>query len=156
MSRAGILLVALLWACTSFADRPGHGPWEPVAYVGFVESIDRLAGEGAIDCGMHDFVEKQLTWSEKRAAYGCVQHALRTGVPFKYGSQRVPIDSIATEVVVRTPDSALWLITHDRMLGEEAQQQWNQTCRTVQVDRRTMIISRVDCIMKSEGILKFQ
>lgn len=47
---------------------------------------------------------------------------------FRYGSVRIPMDSYATEVLVRSADGSLWLLVHDVMIDGEAPQFWVQRC----------------------------
>jgi hypothetical protein len=148
-----------LAGCAAPPPRVENHPWKPMAYVGFAESIDRLAGPGAVDCGMYNLLGHEVTRKAKRIAFDCVQAALGSRTPFKYGTLRIPIDSFATEVLVRSAEGTLWLIGHDQMIDDdtgETQQQWNQECHSTYVDRHTLIISREDCRLRSEGQLTFQ
>ena len=58
----------------------------------------------------------------------CARDAFATGHAFRYGSVRIPVDSYATEVLVRSKDGALWLLVHDVMIDGEAPQFWVQRC----------------------------
>jgi hypothetical protein len=157
MWRFATLLTGALAGCAASAPHLESHPWKPTAYQGFSESIDRLVGPDAIDCGMYDLLDRKVGGDTRRNGYRCVQIALQKRVPFKYGTHRLPIDSYATEVLARTPDGTLWFIAHDRMIDDETgetQQQWNQVCHSAEVNRKMVIIPGDGCAMRSEGQLK--
>jgi hypothetical protein len=139
----------LLAACSARGAKTSESAEE------FLQSIDRLAGTGAIDCGIHDYPGETMGADTRRAAVTCAQSALGSGKPFKYGTRRIPIDSLGTEILVRAPDSTLWLIDHDREPAAKLPQQWNFTCTSTTVDAQTMNIDRGKCTLKSEGALTF-
>jgi hypothetical protein len=137
-----------------FSMSAGAGPWAPLGYDGFSESIDLLVGSSAVDCGFVNLLETPNAATRHRA-YDCVRTALKNGQPFKFGTLRIPIDSYAYEVLARTPTGELWQITYDRMLvAEEGQQQWNRICKSARVDRRTLVMMAENCVSKPDGILK--
>jgi hypothetical protein len=149
MRRGVISLVILLAACSARGARTSESAAE------FLQSIDRLAGTGAIDCGIHEYPGEKMGADTRREAVTCAQRALGSGKPFRYGTRRMPIDSLSTEVLVRAPDSTLWLINRDREPAAELPQQWNFICTSTNVDPQTMYIDRNGCAVKSEGALTF-
>ena len=79
------------------------------------------------DCGFVNLIEDD---SKKRLRAGmhCARDAFAAGNAFRYGSVRIPMDSYATEVLVRSADGALWLLVHDVMIDGETPQFWVQRC----------------------------
>jgi len=142
----------LLCACAANGARPTGQNWSSAGYQGFAASIDSFVGP-AIDCGFFNLLVDKPASAVRRQARACVERAIAAGLPFKYGTERLPIDSYATEVIARTPDGKLWMIVFDVMIDGDAPQQWNQVCRTVAVDTRTMIINAQGCEEQSSGRL---
>jgi hypothetical protein len=155
--RAAWLLVVPLGACTTKPPPLTSGAWSPEGYKGFVESIDALVGPNAVNCGYVNLLEVEKGSQARRDAYACVQYVLARGLPFKFGTYRIPIDSHAYEVLARAPDGKLWEITYDQMVDDdESGQQWNRTCRSVRMDRKTLDFIGVDCVQRPDGMLKPQ
>jgi hypothetical protein len=145
--RTAWLLLASPLACAA--------EWKPVAYPGFVQSIDVLAGPTARDCGWLNLMETRPRGKVERAAYDCVQAVLKGSAPFKFGAMRIFADSQKYEVVVRQADGKLWLISYEVMLEGEAPQQWNQVCRDISVEE-SLVIKGEECAEHSRGKLRKQ
>jgi len=142
----------LLCSCATSATQPTGQAWSSSGYAGFAASIDAFVGP-AVDCGFFDLIGGKPALAVRRQVHACVGRAITAGVPFKYGTRRLPLDSFATEVIARTADGKLWMIVFDIMIDGDAAQQWNQTCQTVAVDPRTLIVDAQGCVENSTGPL---
>ena len=80
-----------------------------------------------IDCGFVSLVADQPR-EELRTGMRCARQAFGTSAAFRFGSVRIPMDSYATEVLVRRADGSLWLLVHDVMIDGDAPQFWTQRC----------------------------
>jgi hypothetical protein len=120
------------------AAEPAREGWGCMGNLRLATTIDQLTGPGAIDCGFHE-IGRPLKYSAKRKANDCLRKALRGHKPFKFGTVRVPLDSIVTEVLVRSADGKLWMIVVDEMFDEQPTQ-WNAICREVRVDTDTLYL----------------
>jgi hypothetical protein len=150
--RIAWLVLILSGVCVAEPEVIRH--WEPVGYQGFAESIDALAGPNAIDCGFLNLLDEKLGDAAKEKAYQCVQMALMSKRPFKFGTLRIPTDSYGYEVLARTPQGELWRVTYDRMLtDDESGRQWSEVCKSVSIDRALVVRGR-DCVAKPEGRLE--
>ena len=154
MRRAACLLSGLCAACVAPEAQLWPHAWEPRGYQGFSESIDAFAGPLAIDCGFFDMTEgKTIGMGQRRQALACIAEATDRGLAFKFGTLRMPIDSYAHEIFVRTTKGQSWMIVYDVMIDGDAPQQWNRLCASVQVDPRTLLLHGEGCVEKSTGRL---
>ncbi|HHL31282.1 MAG TPA: hypothetical protein ENJ41_01765 [Oceanospirillales bacterium] len=62
----------------------------------------------------------------------CAHQAAKKGLPFKFGSLTLPIDSYVYEVLVLGKDKKYWRIINDFMLAETDGQQWINECADIQ------------------------
>lgn len=147
MYRACIGALLLVAGCATSSTQYRPGPWPPIGYEGFAENINAIAGEDAIDCGFHNLLKWDPRDAERvrKAKLRCVQRAVERGDPFKYGTARIPIDSLAYEVLVRPRDGDYWLRTYDVMIGNPGRSQWTQQCRSIRLDMRHGWYEGVDC-----------
>jgi hypothetical protein len=148
------LLLALPLICAAEEKPQASSGWKQVAYPGFVESIDALAGTSAVDCGWLNLMKTRPRGKTESAANACVQEALKSTTSFKFGVLRILADSQAYEVAVRTADGKLWLISYEVMLDGDAPQQSNQVCRGITLDEHTFIIDGLECTEHSRGKLR--
>lgn len=74
------------------------------------EETRRIAGEGALDCGL---LPLDADRRSVRFAHECVQHALATLVPFRSGYVGFGDDSAYCLVTLRAPDGQLWELFYD-------------------------------------------
>jgi len=153
MRLAALVSSLLLCACATAGTEPSGNAWSLSGYEGFVESIDAFVGPSAVDCGFFNLIEGKPAPAVRRRAHACVKSAIASGLAFKYGTKRLPIDSYATEIVVRAADGKFWMIVFDVMIDGEAAQQWNRICQAVAVDPKTMIIDARECVENSTGKL---
>ena len=153
MRLVAVMSSMLLCSCVTAGSQPIGKAWTSAGYEGFAESIDALVGPGFVDCGFFILVADKPASAVRRQARACVERAISAGQTFKYGTERLPMDSYATEVIARTADGKLWKIVFDIMIDGEAAQQWNQICQSVAVDSRTMIIDASGCIENTTGRL---
>jgi hypothetical protein len=153
MRRVVLALPILLCSCATADMQPAGREWSASGYEGFAESIDVLVGPAVVDCGFFDLIGDKPAPAVRRQAFTCVDGAIKSGKAFKYGTQRLPMDSYATEVIARTPDGKLRMIIFDVMIDGEAPQQWNRICEKVSVDPRTLIIEGEGCVEYSTGRL---
>src|SRR5262245_32420193 len=114
--RRAVLLALSVLAGAAVAGESARKAWS--CNQDLAESVDALVGPDAIDCGFHEMF-KSLRKAVHRKAYGCVEQALRGDKPFRFGTRRIPLDSVVTEILVRSRDGKLWLIVHDYIFGEE-------------------------------------
>jgi hypothetical protein len=150
---AALVSSMLLCSCATAETPPVAHAWPLSGYEGFVESIDAFVGPAVVDCGFFNLLEGKPTSNARHRALTCVERAIKSGQTFKYGTERLPIDSFATEVIARTADGKLWMVVFDVMVDGDAPQQWNQVCQSVAVDPRTMIIDAQGCVENSTGRL---
>ena len=133
----GLLSTSLLiLGCAAEPPRLDYPPWDEVGYVGFRDYVDRKAGPAALNCGFFETMNRRRQRSYEVPGFSCVGHAVRNGIPFKYGTVRIPEDSYAFEVLVRDANGHYWDITYDVMLDGDAPQQWVKRCEVVKLDRR--------------------
>ena len=151
-----VVSFVLLCSCATAETQTIRLAWPSAGYAGFSESIDALVGPGLVDCGFFNLIAGKPASAVRRQARACVDGAIAAGQTFKYGTERLPIDSYATEVIARTKDGRLWKIVFDVMIDGEAAQQWNQICQSVAVDPRTLIIDATGCIENTTGRLVSQ
>jgi hypothetical protein len=128
-------------------------PWKEHAYPGFVESIDALVGPGAHDCGYYDTIERRQTPEFHKFVRQCVEAAIASGNPFKFGHESTGVDAHTWVVLARSPSGELWYIhvsngaLYGRGIG-----QLNSVCKSFRFfsDIRTI---EEGCVEKSRGPL---
>jgi hypothetical protein len=125
---AAPLLAMALVACASAPPSPQS--WEGCGCSWLEQQARELAGPGMIDCGFVNVIAGRSR-AELRAGMRCARRAFGRSAAFRFGSVRIPIDSYATEVLVRRADGSLWLLVHDVMIDGEAPQFWVQRCEKV-------------------------
>jgi hypothetical protein len=124
MNRPGAGLLALTLAACASAPPPS---WRECHCDSIEERARNLAGSGMIDCGFVNLIEDRSR-ETLRAGMRCARHAFESSTAFRYGSIRIPVDSYATEVLVRAADGSLWLLTYDIMVDGDTPQSWVQRC----------------------------
>ena len=102
-----------------------------------------------VDCGFVNLIEEPNR-KKLRAGMNCARNAFESGKSFRYGSVRIPIDSYAHEVLIRSADGTLWFLVHDRMLGDDDAQYWEQKCRKLTFKPRNAGFE-IDCTTDKES-----
>ncbi|WMS89018.1 hypothetical protein [Pleionea litopenaei] len=136
MKFINITIILFLFGCSSsllFSEKNNN--WNPMGYDGFSNKLNELSGVDAINCGFFDLTERNpSSIAASKLGYRCAREASEKGLPFKFGTKRIPTDSYAYEVLILTPDKHYWLVTLDVMLGRvDATQQWNKKCKSVMI-----------------------
>ena len=144
-----LLATTLFTACTSQpVKQVDTSPWEAFGYKGMAEKINRLAGTNSINCGIrnhleaNDPVNKQMTPIDSRA---CVEAAIQSKTPFRYGSIRIPIDSFLFEALVLTNTGEYWLINYDSIIDGSGSLHDIDKCESINFDYTTMSYSGLQC-----------
>jgi len=131
MYRHGVALFAVtLAACASAPTSPSSAPesWKDCHCDWLEQETRAIAGPQMKECGFVDLVE-DASPRRIRAGMRCARQAFEGATPFRYGSISIPIDSYAREILIRSGDGTLWLVTHDVMIDGEAPQLWRQRCK---------------------------
>lgn len=82
--------------------------WPDVCQTGLVESVDRLAGPQAADCGFR--IAPTEVWL--RSTRECIRSANQAGRAFKAGYRHYGDTYQICEIALRTPDNQLLLLSH--------------------------------------------
>lgn len=138
-----------LTACATSPSKPVNtSNWEDFGYEGMAAKINRLAGTGSINCGIHNHMEpedpvnKILTPQESKA---CIKAAMKAGTPFRYGSIRIPTDSFLFDALVRSSTGELWTIKYDYMIDGSSNHHFIKRCKSASVDYSNLTYEGVDC-----------
>ena len=146
MVRAGFAVFTILAVVPAHAVDGMPPDWSQVGNTTFRAVIDKLIGADPVDCGLFSLtVLENPKRADRRRALDCIAKAKKRGVPFKYGTRRIPIDSFADEVYVGTAAGETWRLTFDVMVVDFTYQMWIQRCESVSVDRKTLIMSGEKC-----------
>jgi hypothetical protein len=121
------LAITLATACTAVGSVTPAQTWSDCQCEWLKLQAQQIASPGMVDCGFVNLLEDSSRRS-LRAGMSCARQAFESNLPFRYGSLRIPHDSYATEILLRTADGTLWLLTTDQMLGEQEYQYWKQKC----------------------------
>lgn len=127
------LIVALV-ACNLHKSEGQIHAWPKIAFAGFNEKIDQLAGGGTENCGFYDLTKAKQQDQYHAALTVCVKSAVSRQQPFKLASVRIPVDSYAYEILVFTKEYEYWLITYDVMLDQSDANLWARVCKKVSID----------------------
>lgn len=139
----------LLSCATSQQTTPDGSAWTSFAYEGFGAKVERLAGTDAIDCGVINRVNKNdpvNKGNSVRKARACVEESVANGVPFKYGTVRIPLDSYLFEALVYTPSKEYWIVHYDVMLDGIDNMHVIKRCKQIDLARSDSIFEGVDCV----------
>ena len=132
-----VLSVATLTACTTATPPEPPKDWPAIAYAGFIEKIDRLAGSGAVNCGLIDQVKggsKAEIKSQIRTAQKCVDVSISSGTPFKVGSFRIASTSYLYEVATRSSTGEYWVVLFDRAMDGSENMHFVKRCKSLQAN----------------------
>lgn len=132
-----VLAVTALTACTTTNPPQPPKEWPGMAYAGFTEKINRLAGEDAVNCGLIDQVKGGDTAEIKRqlrAAQKCVDAAIGSGTPFKVGSFRIASTSYLHEVLTRGSTGEYWVVLFDRAMDGSENMHFVKRCTSLKAD----------------------
>lgn len=133
-----VLGLSALLSCTT-SPAPAD-KWPSIAYSGFTEKIDRIIGDGGINCGLLDRVDVKSKSSLGRTIAGaqkCVDHAISEKKPFKIGSFRSATTSYLYEVVALSNIGEYWIILFDRAMDESENLHFVRRCTSLRVDLNT-------------------
>lgn len=146
MVRAGLAVFTILAVAPAAAVEGMPPDWSQVGNSAFRAAITKLVGSDMVDCGLFslDGLENPKR-SERRRALNCIADARKRGVPFKYGTRRIPIDSFADEVYVGSAAGETWMLIFDVMVVDYTYQMWIQRCESVSIDRKTLIMHGEKC-----------
>lgn len=135
----------LLSSCAAAPNEFEFPSWGDTGYDGFVESIDIVAGSAAVNCGFFDLVNLEGDASNRDDGLDCALRSYRSGLPFKYGTVRLPEDSYAWEILVRSPEGENWLIVYDIMIDGTEPQIWFKKCEAVMFRKRLSSYEGKNC-----------
>lgn len=142
----GIALGGLLSCVSSPATIEN---WPAIAYPGFAEKIDRIAGVDGINCGLIDRTNSQKkvgTKGEISLAQNCVNKAISDGLPFKLGSIRIASTSYLYEVAVKPVTGDYWVIVFDRAMDDSENIHFVKRCKSLKVSLQTSEFVGDGCI----------
>lgn len=139
-----VVLLTLVAGCASGPETQNFPDWEGVGYEGFADSIDVVAGAGARNCGFFNLLTEEGRRGRRRGIR-CAQQAYADGVPFKFGTVRLPIDSYAYEVLVRSSTGENWEIVYDILIDGTSAQIWFRKCESISLSRNRPGYEVHDC-----------
>lgn len=123
--------------------------WPAVAYPGFTEKIDRLAGGGAVNCGFIDRTKSPKasgTKGELSFAQRCVNKAISDGRSLKVGSVRIAGTSYLFEVAVKPATGDYWVIAFDRAMDDSENSHFVKRCSSLNVNLQSAEFVGDNCI----------
>jgi hypothetical protein len=149
--RQRIALAAALSCMGALAvtAQPGFEKWERVGNDEFREAMQKVVGANPVDCGLLDLVQRQKHRAEARKVLACIDEAKRRKVSFRYGTFRIPIDTHVYEVYLQSASGESWLAAYDLAPLENEFQMWFVSCKQVDVDPDTLIITGENCEERS-------
>ena len=136
-----ILIIPLLVSCTNSLIVFEGGGW---GKTGVFELAFKKAGEDAIDCGFHNLLTKEGRKTRK-IGFECIMRAEAQDKAFIYGTYRLPLDSYAMEILIRTSSREYWTVVYDRMLGENESQLWLNLCDSIKFHKRKYYYEEKNC-----------
>ncbi len=136
------LVIMFLLSCTPSIMSFDNGGW---VVTGVTENVEKLAGSEAIDCGFHDLLTEK---GKGTMLYGieCVRRAILHDRSFMYGINRIPLDSVATEILIRTSDGKYWTIVYDLEFDSDKPQLWVHSCKSVKLHKKSGTYEGKKCI----------
>ena len=149
--RAGMVAALMVATMTAgFAD--SRSGWNIKPYEGFIESVDALVGDDAIDCGFLDRHQYELSTDRIKAGGDCVKEALHGKRPFKFGTSAP--GSNAFYLLMRSKAGQLWTVRYSRWIANSHlhEDHINQTCANVMIDD-ALQIHGIDCKFVDNGAL---
>lgn len=141
------ILAATLTACASPVTQ-SPSAWNDFGYEGFGQKIERLAGPKAIHCGVMNLVNKKDPGNRGASVEQgrkCIADSMAAGVPFKYGSVRIPIDSYLFEALVYTPTKEIWIVHYDVMLDGTDNMHDIQRCEGLDLKKSSSTFVGINC-----------
>jgi len=136
------LVLGSLVGCAT-GDAAKSAAWKNIGYSGFAEKINRIAGDEAIDCGFYDSVNPKIKPPKKVSE--CIQGAVDKGLAFKYGTKRIPTDSLLYEVVLKDREGSYWNIVLDIMLDQSDITHDIKKCRNMKFDYEPLTYEGSSC-----------
>ncbi len=135
----GIAITSLV-GCTTPAPKNFDFPeWEPFGYDTLVEKVEELAGPDAINCGFVDALSGEkstVKLADRKLAQSqiCIDHAIKTKRPFKFGLVRIASTSYVWQMAIMTPELEFWSITYDYAIDGTGVQQFTKRCKELDID----------------------
>ena len=113
-------------------------------YTGFIDKVNMMSGDSAINCGFHEtYANSDIT--NALDGYDCAKNAFELNKPFKFGTLSLPIDSYWHEVYIKTSDSRYWHIIFDVMIDGTAPQLWIDCCEDLEFINTQKSLSGINC-----------
>jgi len=145
-----IALVLLLASCTSnLVTVNDASAWSSFAYEGFGNKISRLAGNEAIDCGVINQINTNDPTNKNNSlkkARSCIEKSGSNGLPFKFGTVRIPIDSYLFEAITFTPAKEYWIVHYDYMVDGSSNMHVIKRCKGLDLKRSDSTFTGINCI----------
>lgn len=115
-----------------------------LVYTGFIDKINYISGDSAINCGFHEtYVNSDI--SEAVDGYYCAKKAFKLNKPFKLGTLNLPIDSYWHEVFIKSDTDKFWHIIFDVMIDGTAPQLWIDCCENFKFNKSEKSLSGINC-----------
>jgi len=138
-------LVILFSGCVTNPESYEFADWGDVGYDGFVNSIDTVAGAGAQNCGFFNLILDEGRAKAGSEGIKCARQAYNEGTPFKFGTVRIPTDSYAYEVLVRSSAGDNWLIVYDIIVDGTDPQIWFKKCESIKFRSSNLAYEGQNC-----------
>lgn len=132
--------VASLAGCTTQAPESTDFPeWQSFGYETMVEKINGLAGPDAINCGFVDALSgvksaMKIARGNLAKSQMCIDQAIKSKRPFKFGLVRIAGTSYLWEVVIMTPEQEFWRVMYDHAIDGTGTQQFTKRCKRLDID----------------------
>lgn len=144
------LLALLSMTLTGCASPVSQSPsaWNDFGYEGFGAKIERLAGPNAKHCGAINLVNKKDPTNRGASVeqgLKCIAESMAAGVPFKYGTVRIPIDSYLFEALVYTSAKEVWIVHYDVMLDGTDNMHDIQLCEGLDLKNSSSTFEGINC-----------
>lgn len=146
----GIAITSLVGCSTQAPKKFDFAEWEPFGYDTLIEKVEELAGPNAINCGFVDalsgeqaaakVVDRKLAQSQT-----CIDHAIKTKRPFKFGLVRIASTSYVWQMAIMTSELEYWNITYDYAIDGTGVQQFTKRCKDLDVDAVQAEFKGKDC-----------
>jgi len=146
MKKIIIAFTLALTGCANHSAIPNdRSEWEPIGYSDFSNNIQTTSGSNSLNCG---FIDKTTETSKTiiNKSIQCLQYAISNNEPFKFGTTRIPTDSLLYRVLVLSPNKHYWDITLDHMLDNSDIILTLKKCTHVKIDPKNLLFSGESCV----------
>ena len=135
----GMAITALTGCTTPAPKNFDFSKWEPFGYDTLVAKVEELAGAAAINCGFVDALSGEdaaAKLADRKLAQSqiCIDHAIRTQRPFKFGLVRIASTSYVWQMAIMTPELEFWSITYDYAIDGTGAHQFTKRCKDLDID----------------------